>query len=142
MQYERMKTVNSMKIFVVDDDEFCLSLYEQQIYSLGYTDVSTFKNGHDCIENLNLKPDIILLDHSMEDFNGYEILKKIKKINPDIYVVILSGQEDFSVISDTLHLGAFDFIVKSNKDIVNIQSVFEKIEAAKHRVKKINHYFL
>lgn len=131
-----------MKIFVVDDDEFCLSLYEQQIYSLGYTNVSTFKNGYDCIENLSHKPDIILLDHSMENFNGYEVLKKIKKINPDIYVVILSGQEDFSVMTDTLHLGAFEFIVKSNKDITNIQSVLEKIETAKNRLKKINHYFL
>lgn len=137
-----MKTVNELKIFVVDDDEFCLSLYEQQIYSLGYTDVSTFKNGNECIESLSFKPDIILLDHGMENFNGYEVLKKIKKVNPDIYVVILSGQEDLALISDALHFGAFDFIVKSNKDIVNIQSVFEKIEAAKRRVKKINHYFL
>jgi DNA-binding NtrC family response regulator len=137
-----MRIENSMKIFVVDDDEFCLSLCEQQIYSLGYTNVSTFKNGYDCIENLNLKPDIILLDHGMENFNGYEVLKKIKKINPDIYVVILSAQEDFSVIADALRLGAFDFIVKSSKDIVNIQSVIEKIASAKARLKKINHYFL
>ena len=91
-----------MKIFLVDDDDFCLTLYEQQLYSLGYPQVRTFKNGYDCLNNLCESPDIILLDYGMENFDGFEVLKKIKKINPDIYVVIISGQEDFSLITKTL----------------------------------------
>ncbi|MEI8059877.1 MAG: response regulator, partial [Ferruginibacter sp.] len=114
-----------------------LSLYEQQLYSLGYDRVSVFNNGYDCINNLSYQPDIILLDHGMENFNGFEVLKKIKEINPDIYVVFLSGQEDFSIIADTLNFGAYDFIVKSSEDIINIRSVFEKITSTKARIKMI-----
>ncbi len=131
-----------MKIFLVDDDDFCLTLYEQQLYSLGYPQVRTFKNGYDCLNNLCESPDIILLDYGMENFDGFEVLKKIKKINPDIYVVIISGQEDFSLITKTLQLGAFDFILKGDKDIVDIQSVFEKIGIEKGRFKKSNHFFV
>ena len=137
-----MKTKHSINIFLVDDDEFCLRLYEQQLFSLGYTKIFTFKNGYDCINNLNKKPDIILLDHGMENFNGFEVLKKIKAIDPDIYVIMLSGQEDFSIISETLHLGAFEFIVKSNKDILNIKSAFEKIALAKARLNWANNFIL
>jgi len=132
-----MTSNDSLKIFIVDDDNFCLSLYEQQLYSLGYDRVSVFNNGYDCINNLSYQPDIILLDHGMENFNGFEVLKKIKEINPDIYVVFLSGQEDFSIIADTLNFGAYDFIVKSSEDIINIRSVFEKITSTKARIKMI-----
>ncbi len=131
-----------MKIFLVDDDDFCLTLYEQQLYSLGYPQVRTFKSGHDCINNLSDKPDVILLDYGMENLDGFEVLKKVKKINPDIYVVILSGREDFSIIAETMHSGAFDFILKGNKDIVSIQSVFEKIAVAKAKSKKASHFFV
>lgn len=125
-----------MKVFLVDDDEFCLTLYKQQLLSLGYSTILTFSNGYDCINNLHEKPDVILLDYGMENFNGFQVLKKIKNINPDIYVIILSGQEDFSIVSDTLHNGAYEFILKGSMDIVNIQSVFRKIANTKSTTRK------
>jgi polysaccharide export outer membrane protein len=130
-----------MKIFIVDDDEFCLSLYEQQLFSLGYTNVHTINNGQECITRLNEMPDIVLLDHGMENFNGLEVLKKIKSVNPDIYVVFLSGQEDFSVLVDTLQSGAFEYIIKSNQDIYNIKKVLTKIESAKTSLNKIDNNY-
>lgn len=125
-----------MKIFLVDDDEFCLTLYKQQLFSLGYSRILTFNNGYDCINNLHESPDVILLDYGMENFNGFQVLQKIKNSNPDIYVIILSGQEDFSIVSDTLHNGAYEFILKDSMDIVNIQSAFRKIAVTKSKSRK------
>lgn len=120
-----------MKIFVVDDDEFCLNLYEQQLLSLGYADVFTFNNGQDCITALNESPEIIFLDYGMEDLDGVEVLKKIKATNSDIYVVFLSGQEDVSIAVDSLKFGAFEYIIKSNNDMLNIKIVLDKIGKTK-----------
>ena len=45
--------------------------------------------------------------------NGVEILKKIKQENEDIEVILISEQNDISVVVDLLH-GAYDYIVKSD----------------------------
>jgi CheY-like chemotaxis protein len=128
----------SLKIFLVDDDVFCLSLYEQQLKTLGYRNVHTFSNGHECIARLNEMPDIVFLDHDMDNLGGLEVLRIIKANNPDIYVVFLSGQEDSTVIAATLKFGAFDFIVKNNRDILNIKIVLTKIMQIKASLKRMD----
>jgi DNA-binding NtrC family response regulator len=122
-----LEDTQAVNIFLVDDDLFCLSLYEQQLQSLGYANVHTFSNSTDCINGLVKKPDIVFLDHDLDTMNGYELLKIIKKQNPCIYVVFLSGQEDTAIIANTLQSGAFDYIIKSNQDILRIKMVLAKI---------------
>lgn len=126
-----------MKIFVVDDDEFCLNLYEQQLNNLGYSNVYTFNNGHDCITALKEKPEIIFLDYGMDNMDGVEVLKKIKCTDSNIYVVFLSGQEDASVIVNSLKYGAFEYITKSSNNMNSIKMVIEKIARAKSELKRI-----
>lgn len=117
----------TFKIFVVDDDLFSLSVYEQHLRNLGYTDIQTFDNGTNCLNHLTQNPDVIFLDHGMEILNGVEVLKKIKRFNPDIYVVFISGQEDVQTAVNSLKYGAFDYIVKGNNDVARIEQVMGKI---------------
>ena len=126
-----------MKIFVVDDDEFCLNLYEQQLNNLGYSDVYTFNNGHDCITALKESPEIVFLDYGMDNMDGVEVLKEIKSTDSNIYVVFLSGQEDASVIVNSLKYGAFEYITKSSNNMNSIKMVIDKIARAKSELKRI-----
>lgn len=122
-----MKAKEQFKFFVVEDDIFCYSIYEQHLKNADFTNIHFFQNGEDCLENLHLKPDIVFLDHNMDELTGFEVLKKIKRINPNIYVVMISGQEDIQVAVEALKYGAFDYIIKNNSTCNRILETIDRI---------------
>ena len=133
-----MDNQNQFKFFIVDDDIFCANLYEQYLKNLNYTDITYYSNGHDCLSNLHNLPDIIFLDHNMEDMNGFEVLKKIKRINPNIYVVMVSAQENIKTAVDALKFGAFDYIIKDNNVCGKMNIIISNIIKVKEQLKKSN----
>lgn len=122
--------MKQLKFFIVDDDFFCANLYEQYLKNQNYLDISYFSNGEDCLDHLDLKPDIVFLDHNMDDLSGFEVLKKIKRYDPNIYVVMVSGQESIDTAVEALKYGAFDYLSKD-------ANVCEKMIDAIERIKKI-----
>jgi DNA-binding NtrC family response regulator len=130
-----MNTIDKLKIFLVDDDPFCLNLYQQYLNSIRYDDITCFNNGPDCLNFLIQQPDIIFLDHGMDNLSGLEVLKKIKRFNPDIYVVFLSGQENIATAVSALKYGAFDYIVKGDEQLENIAKVLGKVSEIKELLK-------
>mgnify|MGYP003490442472 FL=1 len=133
-----MDNQNQFKFFIVDDDIFCANLYEQYLKNLNYTDITYYSNGHECLSNLHNLPDIIFLDHNMEDMNGFEVLKKIKRINPNIYVVMVSAQENIKTAVDALKFGAFDYIIKDNNVCGKMNIIISNIIKVKEQLKKSN----
>lgn len=119
--------MDTLKIFVVDDDIYYLHLFQQHLLNIGYEQISLFENGTDCLKALNEKPDIIFLDHNMDTMSGYEVLKKIKRFDPNMYVVMVSGQEDIKSAVDALKHGAFDYIQKGDDEMTKIKDVIVKI---------------
>lgn len=133
---------NSVNIFLVDDDLFSLNIYRQGLENLGYQKVLLFLNGTICLNNLNKKPDIIFLDHNMDDLTGFEVLKKIKRVDPNVFVVIVSAQENMKIAVDALKYGAFDYIIKGDNEIEKMQNVIERMESIKQEIKKANPSFM
>jgi two-component system OmpR family response regulator len=134
-----MKDENKIKLFLVDDDAMFLKSLE--IEFLHHTDftVETFATGELCLENLSHSPDVIILDYHLNGIdknamNGIETLDKIKAINPDIPVVMLSAQDKIDVAISCMHHKAFDYVVKSETAFVRLQKNitayfhYEKIE--------------
>lgn len=126
-----MKPIEQFKIFVVDDDFFYQGVFSQYLDNLGYKDVNLYSSGFACLDHLNEKPDVIFLDHNMDTLSGYEVLKKIKRFNPDIYVVMISAQEEIKTAVDALKHGAFDYIQKGEDESVKIKQVLLKIAEVK-----------
>jgi DNA-binding NtrC family response regulator len=124
-----MENKDLLSIFVVDDDPFCQKLYEQHLHQLGYNQVRLFSDGQECLSHITELPDIIFLDYRMEPLNGLEVLQKIKRFNPDIYLVIISSQEDMQVAVKALKYGAFDYITKGEDDLAKIDTVLKKIRS-------------
>ncbi len=106
-----METYKAFKIFITDDG-FSLTLYEQHLCNLGYTDIHLFSNGADILNRLSESPDIILLDFFMARPDGLTVLKEIKCCNPDIYVIMVSGQEYVQIAVDAMKYGVFDYVIK------------------------------
>jgi DNA-binding NtrC family response regulator len=124
-----MPTNFNATIFLVDDDAMCLNLYQQFLKQLGYTNVRLFDNGNDCLESLDtVNPDIIFLDYNMDELNGIDVLKQIKKFNPAITVLFISGQEDIEVAVNAMKQGALDYVVKSSLNPEKMKKIMERIE--------------
>ncbi len=118
---------NSFKIFLVDDNIFHLNVMNQMLIDQDYQDNYLFTSGVDCLENIHLNPDIVFLDHNMDIYTGYEVLKKIKRYNPNIFVVMVSSQEAVKTAVDTLKHGAFDYIEKDDHLEKNLENTLKKI---------------
>ncbi|MGB0404296.1 MAG: response regulator [Salibacteraceae bacterium] len=125
MELENFK---NQKVFVVDDNEMTALLYEQFIRNLGFNNIESYNDGMSCLNALIDEPKIIFLDHDMGNMNGLEVLKKIKRFDPDIYVVFVSGQEQIETATQALKIGAFDYIVKGANDTLKIKEVIIKIK--------------
>jgi len=118
-----------MKIFIVDDDIFCLSLYEQFLRNLGYTDMTSFNAGDECLQQIKDRPALVIMDYNMEGMNGIEVLKKIKAFNSGIMVYIISGQENRQVAQEALQYGALDYVVKSSLSPERMAAIMKRVES-------------
>lgn len=117
-----------LKVFIVDDDIFCLTLYNQFLQNLGYTNVTSFTGGDECLDHMNASPELIFLDYNMEGLNGVEVLKEIKKSNPSVFVFIITGKEDPNVAAEAMKYGAMDYVVKSSLSPDKMKSIMQKVE--------------
>jgi DNA-binding NarL/FixJ family response regulator len=117
-------------LFFVDDDKMMLNLMEYTFKCREGFDVKSYYSGEDCLENLHLKPSMIILDYYLgeDDSNvmsGLDTLKKIQEKHNEIPVVILSREKDKSLIKEFLNVGAMRYVVK---DDFFINTLIETIE--------------
>ena len=122
-----MLNIYEQTIFIVDDEELIVKSTERVLKILGCEDVRSFNNGQDCVDALNRNPFLVLLDYHMDGLDGFDVLRKIKRYNPNTYVIIMSSQSDITNAVDTLKFGAFDYIVKGEADTAKLQLNFDKI---------------
>lgn len=111
-------------IFMVDDDPLINTLVVKRFTSEGYL-VEAFENGDDCLNALNRNPDLIILDYffvrgNKELMNGMEVFDKIKKVRPEIPVIMLSGQDKGEIVLEFARKGIADYVIKDNNLIDNL----------------------
>ena len=106
-------------IFFVDDDRMMLNLMEYTFkYKDGY-DVKSYFSGEECIENLKLNPNLIVLDYILgeddsEVMSGLDTLKKITEQNNKIPVIVLSREKNETLIKKFLDYGAKRYVIKDD----------------------------
>ncbi len=106
---------NEKKIVVIDDEAF-IRLNLERIFHEGQYSVTTFENGNSAIEYLkDNDANLAFLDLNLPDRNGIEILQDIKKIKPDLLVIIITGFASVESAVNALKLGAYDYIKKPFK---------------------------
>ncbi len=132
-------------VFLVDDDAVFLKLLAIDFQLQTNFKVLTFETGEKCIENLELQPDLIILDYHLDGVekgvkNGIETLDIIKEFNPLIPVIMLSSQDKIEVAIDCMHHKAYDYIVKSETSFIRVQTVIQSIFNFKQIEKKLHWY--
>lgn len=139
-----MKT-EKINLFLVDDDAVFLKSLEIEFIELADFTIETFATGELCIKNLSHNPDIIILDYYLDGIdknamNGMQTLDKIKALNPDIPVVMLSSQDKIDVAISCMHHRAFDYVVKSETAFIRLQKIITSIFSYKKMEKTLNWY--
>ena len=103
----------SSKILVVDDDKTVRGFLELFLKTKGFADVVSAENGEDAVkivEKENVK--LILLDVMLPGMNGVEVLRKIKAINKNISVIMITGYPDEEKAKEAIREGVYDYIIK------------------------------
>ncbi|MEI6576224.1 MAG: sigma-54 dependent transcriptional regulator [Bacteroidota bacterium] len=104
--------MDGLKIFIVEDDPWYGDLLKYHLSLNPDYEVELFVTGKECLSNLYKKPSIVTVDYSLPDMNGKDLLQKIRKHNPEISVIIISGQKDISTAIELIKVGAHDYLVK------------------------------
>ena len=101
------------KILVVDDDKSVRSFLELFLKTKGYSNVLTADSGEEALKIVE-KDDVklILLDVMLPGINGIEVLRRVKNINKDINVIMITGYPDESKAKEAVKEGVYDYIIK------------------------------
>jgi DNA-binding NtrC family response regulator len=122
-----MNKINNLLIFIVDDDLFCRELYQKHLRNIGFENILVFENGQSCLDSLYLQPDVMFIDYNMTPYNGLELMEKVRVLNPDVHVLLISGQKDIRIALEALRGGAFDYIIKGERDLEMISNVTNRL---------------
>lgn len=137
-----MKTISSLKIFLVDHDLFSLKMYELHLGVIGYKSIRLYQEEIHFLDDLTDQPDVIFLNYSMDKLSDPALVKKIKRFDPDIYVIFICNKENKEEATQALKNGAFDYIIKGENDLDAMKKMLKKITAIKELLNRNEEKFI
>ncbi|MEN3041823.1 MAG: response regulator transcription factor [Fervidobacterium sp.] len=107
-----MKENKRIKLMIIEDDKKLRRLLEMELEHAGY-EVISFESGLNALEEFkNENPELVILDIMLPDIDGYEVADKMRKLNPDVIILMLTA---LGMKKDKLagfEAGADDYITK------------------------------
>src|SRR3954462_678152 len=99
-------------ILVADDDHDICNLLSRFLTKNGFETI-TAGSGNKALEQVRVnKFDLVLGDFRLGDMDGSEMLTKIKSMQPDLPVIIITGYSDIKVAVKLIKAGAYDYVTK------------------------------
>jgi len=116
------------KILWVDDEMESLQSQKMFLENKGY-EVHTLTNGFDAIDYVKENPvDVVLLDETMPGITGLETLAKIKEVNSQIPVVLITKNETENLMNDAIGSQISDYLIKPvnpNQVLLSLKKILE-----------------
>ena len=124
------------EILVVDDDAAHVKMLQAVLTHEGYR-VCTASHGKAAVEEINRRFfDLVLMDIRMQNMDGIEALKEIKKISPGIPVLLMTAYASVKTAVEALKSGAFDYLTKPLDTDVLVNTVGKALSF--HRLEEEN----
>jgi DNA-binding response OmpR family regulator len=100
------------RVLVVDDERANVELLTDFLHEKGY-DVSTAFNGAAALQKVKEeRPHVVLLDICMPVMDGLEVLKRVREIDREVGIIVVTGINEEEMGRKSLTMGAFDYITK------------------------------
>jgi len=123
-------------ILFVDDDQGVLEVIGERIKSWGYQ-LFRASGGKEALSIINEEEiDIIILDYMMPELDGLKTLKKIRKINKNIPVIMFTAYPDQKSIKGSENLGVSAYVPKMNVSSNSITSLRTSIDLVSKKIDK------
>ena len=126
------------KILIVDDDQDICLLLNKFFSKKGYK-TNTASDGNSAVNILKEeKYDLVLCDFKLPDLNGLELIQKIKVINPEAALLVITGYSDVKVAVQAIKLGAYDYVTKPlypDEILITVENALESKQKQKKRSK-------
>ena len=110
------------KILIVDDSSIMRKMIKQTLLKEKHQIAGEAKNGKDAVQMyMALKPDVVTMDITMRDMDGFEAAKEILNCDPAAKIIFLTNLDEDKYSDDAKRLGAKGYINKHNaKEIVKL----------------------
>ena len=104
--------INSCHALVVDDDPAITEIVKEVLGQHGVT-VSTAGNGMQALEIFAEQViDVVLTDIRMQGMSGFELMKRIKLLDPAVKVIVMTGYDSYDMVRQALQAGAYEYLDK------------------------------
>lgn len=100
-----------IKILLVDDEKQFVDTLSERLEMRGFTARVAY-DGPQALEMVKMPTDVIVLDLRMPGMDGFEVLRAVKKSNPDVQVIILTGHGGDAEEKTAYRMGAYSFLRK------------------------------
>ncbi|MGB5985862.1 MAG: response regulator [Desulfobacterales bacterium] len=126
MKKVRGRQAPLVRLLLIDDEVGYVNVLSNRLSKRGFQ-VDKATSGAQALQVLRQKSfDVAVLDLKMEDMDGIEILKIMKKMAPEIAVIMLTGHGSAEAAQEGINQGAFDYLTKP----CELDELIEKIKAA------------
>ncbi len=130
---EQTKKLTAM---VVEDEGVANELLSSTFKNF-FSEVSSAFNGKEALEMFErLQPDIIFVDIVMPEMDGIELSRKIREMNPNQIIIVISASNDIQKISESIEIGVNSFIQKpiDTKKIIELLSNVTALISKKKKI--------
>lgn len=122
--------MNNAKILIIDDEISFLRSIRRVLWQDGYENILAESNALTAKEIIkNEELDLVLLDVSMPDMNGMELLEYILRQNPRTPVILVTALDNFELAFKAIKIGAYDYVVKppnNNRFLLTIRRALDQ----------------
>jgi diguanylate cyclase (GGDEF)-like protein/PAS domain S-box-containing protein len=105
----------SIRLLIIEDSEDDAALLGRTLRQSGYeVDSERVDSARDLVQALNKKWDIVISDHSMPQFSGNDALKIVRRLDPEVPFIFVSGTVGEEAATEAMRVGAQDYVLKTN----------------------------
>lgn len=116
-----------MKVIIIDDEQSILETLEMILLEKGHQ-VLTAQDGPSGLAIIQREqPDVVILDIRLPGMSGFDVLRKIKEGNKEIYVIVITAYHDMETTIQAMKLGAYEYVHKPI-DADELEIVVDKAE--------------
>jgi len=120
--------ITGTKVMIVDDSGYMRQVIRKYLEPKGFVIVGEAADGWEAIQMFeDLIPDVVTMDISMKKMGGIEATQRIKKINNDVKIIMVSALGEARFIKEAIKAGATDFIIKPFAEERLISSIISAI---------------
>jgi len=101
------------KAVLVIEDELTLAKNVKRYLERGDYDVRIAESGEEGLDQLEFfQPDVVLLDYQLPGMNGLDVLRKIRSLDPQIKVILITAHGNVQIAVEAIKTGAYDYLNK------------------------------